>query len=59
MQAKDQDALLDKLRAQRPKQVLAYVNLTAAVCAVHYKPFDRHTNENKTTAADPLAIFDD
>jgi hypothetical protein len=55
---KDEYALLDRLRRERPKQVVAYVNLAAAICAVHAKPFERHTNENKSTAADPIAIFD-
>jgi hypothetical protein len=56
--SKDAYLLLDKLRTQRPKQVAAYANLTAAICAVHAKPLVRHTNENTTKAADPIAIFD-
>ncbi|MDB5318530.1 MAG: hypothetical protein JWN40_161 [Phycisphaerales bacterium] len=55
---KDEYALLDKLRKERPKQVVAYANLAAAICAVHAKPFERHTNENTSKAADPIAIFD-
>jgi hypothetical protein len=55
---KDEYALLDRLRTERPKQVVAYANLTAAICAVHAKPFERHANENTSKSADPLAIFD-
>jgi hypothetical protein len=55
---KDEYALLNRLRTERPKQVAAYANLTAAICAVHARPLVRHTNENKSTAADPIAIFD-
>jgi hypothetical protein len=51
-------AVLDKLRAAKPKEVTQYVNLTAAMCAVHEKPFTRRTNENSTTSADVVELFD-
>ena len=50
--------LLDHLRRERPAQAAAYPELTAALCVVRDRPLSRRLNENRVTAADPLAIFD-
>lgn len=51
-------SLLDRLRAQRGELLDKYATLTAAICAVHHAPFERHVNENKAKSPDALAIFD-
>ena len=50
--------LLDRLRHERPKQVDALPNLAVAISVVRDRPLERHVNENKVVAADPLAVFD-
>ncbi len=37
--------------------VVAYPNLTAAICAVLYKPLTMQINENKVHSPDPVALF--
>lgn len=49
--------LLDALRTTCPQQVLAYPNLTAALCAVRDKPFVQQVNENQIAPPDPVALF--
>lgn len=51
-------ALVDRLIRERGDKLKAYPNLAAAICVVHGAPLVRHINENKTTAPDPLDIFD-
>jgi hypothetical protein len=50
--------LLDRLRHERPAQVVEFANLTAAICVVRDRPLVRKINENTTTAADPVDVFD-
>jgi len=48
---------LYKLHATLGRQVIAYPNLTAAICVTLFKPFHRHLNENLVTSPSPNAIF--
>jgi hypothetical protein len=51
-------SLMDRLRHERPRQVEALPNLAVALCLVRDRPLHEHINENTTTAADPLDVFD-
>ena len=50
--------MLDHLRLKRAELLDQYATLTAAICVVHQKPFERRINENTAKAAEPLDIFD-
>jgi hypothetical protein len=50
--------MLDRLRQKRIEQLDKYATLAAAICVVHYKPFDRHINENTAKSADAIDLFD-
>lgn len=51
-------ALLDRLRRERGAILDRYASLTAAICVVHDRPFERRVNENRVSAPDAVAIFD-
>ncbi len=51
-------ALLNRLRLERGQDVPKLAALVAALCVVHDQPLTHRINENSTTAADALAIFD-
>ena len=50
--------MLDHLRQNRAELLDKYATLTAAICVVHQKPFERRINENTAKSAEPVDIFD-
>jgi len=48
---------LAAMRRALGPMVVAYPNLTAAICAVLYKPLTMHINENTVHSPDPVALF--
>ena len=50
--------LLERIRIERPELIGKYANLAAAICVVHDEPLRRRINENRASAADPIALFD-
>jgi hypothetical protein len=48
---------LAAMRRALGPMVVAYPNLTAAICAVLYKPLIMHINENTVQSPDPVALF--
>jgi hypothetical protein len=51
-------AQLAALRVKHEKELETYAQLAAAICVVHDRPMTRKVNENRRTAADPVAIFE-
>jgi hypothetical protein len=51
-------ALLDRLRKQRPAQVVEFANLTAAICVVRDRPLGNPVERSAPKAVDALDIFD-
>ena len=48
---------LAAMRRELGPMVVAYPNLTAAICAVLYKPLTMQINENTVHSPDPVALF--
>lgn len=57
-QAATSFALLDKLREKHGEELNKYAQLTAALCVVQDRPFERRINENKTVSPDAVAIWE-
>ncbi len=48
---------LAEMHRQLGQMVVAYPNLTAAICAVQYKQLTMHINENTVRSPSPVALF--
>ncbi len=49
--------LLYRMHKELGQEAAAYPNLTAAICAVLYRPLVMHINENTARSPDPVALF--
>lgn len=50
--------VIQRLRQKHANSMDEFANLAAAIAVVHDKPLTRRINENKTTAPDPVSLYE-